>query len=139
MCWYHCSTMLSCTTLMLSCTRVFHAQETQGDTVEPKNRREPKNNEKRASRGEGARGRASVVRRDMRERGAEKNKTRAALLRGLIEAVATREENSDQGDAVTPRHHVVNVGAHYEPRGSKGARVQRAGQIDPSCPPSVSR
>ena len=48
--------------------------------------------------------------------------TRAALLRGLIEAVATREENSDQGDAVTPRHHVVNVGAHYEPRGSKGAR-----------------
>ena len=102
---------------------------------------EPKNNDEREKKGplEGARGRASVVRRDMRERGAEKNKTRAALLRGLIEAVATREENSDQGDAVTPRHHVVNVGAHYEPRGSKGARVQRAGQIDPSCPPSVSR
>ena len=52
-------------------------------------------------------------------RGGRKD-TRAALLRGLIEAVATREENSDQGDAVTPRHHVVNVGAHYEPRGSKG-------------------
>ena len=71
-------------------------------------------------------------------RGGRKD-TRAALLRGLIEAVATREENSDQGDAVTPRPCGQNVGAHYEPRGSKGARVQRAGQIDPSCPPSVSR
>ena len=35
-------------------------------------------------------------------RGGRKD-TRAGLLRGLIEAVATREENSDQGDAVTPR------------------------------------
>ena len=61
MCWYHCSTMLSCTTLMLSCTRVFHAQETQGDTVEPKNRLKPKQREKRASRGRATGARLSSV------------------------------------------------------------------------------
>ena len=45
---------------------------------------------------------AGKRKRKKRARGGRKD-TRAALLRGLIEAVATQEENSDQGDAVTPR------------------------------------